>query len=69
MEEWLSIKKYLPPLNVLVLTKDGDRKSAGRVTDFVVGNKAKGGEKTLSLTWSSVEPHSWNPTHWMHMPD
>ena len=66
--EWIDIKEALPPLNVLVVTKNGGEKSVGMVSEFRMGREAGTQQPTLSLSWKSQQPYIHNPTHWMHLP-
>ena len=67
--EWLSVKKYLPPYNTLVLIKDDNQKSVGRIKEIKMVMNAASHEKKVDYTWTSIEPYVHSPTHWMHLPE
>lgn len=67
--EWLSLTEYLPPLGVMVLIKDREVKSVGRIVDMkIVVSESDRTAKKLLCEWTSIEPHVFHPTHWMHIP-
>lgn len=68
--EWLSIKEYVPPFNVMVVIKnENDVVSVGRIVEIrTVVSETDRSIRIASYEWSSVEPFIRNPTHWMHFP-